>query len=623
MSQFIKEFGIIDLEQQKTLITLVKKYIETNSIPLQPSQLYSSLEEKKFVDVEKRKSKYTAIVDDGIFSAAKHLVQKLNSIDKQYDFKLVENDVTYIEYKQGDFFKSHEDYLSMTSNAIEEFTLIMCCNADCEGGRTIFRINEFFTYPSAESCTPQHCVVFRKDLKHEGELIKSGTKEILTMNLLAVPKSSERVLVVKFEKTNQMSLISLDKIYSCGETTLKIFCDFCDETTTNTNKERIITYIDKMFTEKDFECIYRILNKAYISINDFKLNKHIIDYYQINVKNILLTEFNVTYKSITNTINFSDDFILNDTPEQTTFMLEIVKEQRLPYVPFKMVLVEGTLVYGGEASGNDPCEMDMSPVWISLSEYNNILLFKTLTNLSDNSQSMLQVMKSKDSQYPRVFTNFRKSGKRYLEIVSVENIADYSDSETGTLDHCLSEQERQQIPNASKKSKEEDDDQEDNDQEEEEEEDSDKFEIEDFSEKDERDVYKQKVCQDDIYSLNHVNFDLRLCTPNITNSKILNIMSRRSESILGTYRYPVFSDVSSTCDAYSLDKDGKMFLFGKQCDRAVDALKALKFDEKVKKMLNTTKFNFPQEKTVIDEHFCNESVYGKCTVLFITGFIRI
>ena len=36
------------------------------------------------------------------------------------------------------FFKKHEDYLSITSNIIEEFTLIICLDANCEGGEYYF-----------------------------------------------------------------------------------------------------------------------------------------------------------------------------------------------------------------------------------------------------------------------------------------------------------------------------------------------------------------------------------------------------------------------------------------------------------------------------------------------------
>ncbi len=74
----------------------------------------------------------------------------------------------------------HEDYLSLKSNCIEEYTMIICMDANCEGGETIFHVNEWFKHVSKSSITPGHCMIFRKDLKHEGAIVKSGEKNILT-----------------------------------------------------------------------------------------------------------------------------------------------------------------------------------------------------------------------------------------------------------------------------------------------------------------------------------------------------------------------------------------------------------------------------------------------------------
>ena len=103
------------------------------------------------MDTSIRSSKFKAIVNEEIFSVSKELVDKINDLDTQYDYFLVENDVTYIKYKSGDFFKKHSDYLSVISNKIIEFTMIVCMNADCKGGRTIFHLNDFLKYKSEES----------------------------------------------------------------------------------------------------------------------------------------------------------------------------------------------------------------------------------------------------------------------------------------------------------------------------------------------------------------------------------------------------------------------------------------------------------------------------------------
>ena len=50
-----------------------------------------------------------------------------------------------IKYSAGGFFKKHKDYLSITSNLIEEFTLIICVTppdiaATSTGGQTIIHM---------------------------------------------------------------------------------------------------------------------------------------------------------------------------------------------------------------------------------------------------------------------------------------------------------------------------------------------------------------------------------------------------------------------------------------------------------------------------------------------------
>ena len=63
---------------------------------------------------------------------------------------------------------------------VEEYTGIMCVNADCEGGETIFHFNKSFKHISKQSITEKNTLLFRKDIRHEGNLIKNGFKETRT-----------------------------------------------------------------------------------------------------------------------------------------------------------------------------------------------------------------------------------------------------------------------------------------------------------------------------------------------------------------------------------------------------------------------------------------------------------
>lgn len=596
MTQFIKEYGILNEELQKHIISLVSEYILVQE--LEQSQLYSSTEEKKFIDLNKRKSRYKSIVDTKLFDSVEKLIKYLNRIDQYYDYKLIRNDVTYIKYEKGDFFKPHEDYLSFTSNMIEEYTFIMCVNSNngedshetCEGGRTIFYVNDYFTHKSTSSITKNHCVIFRKDIKHEGELLTKGTKEILSFNLLALPKTSPTIIVIEFENELKRYCISKDKVDSCGENLFKTFLHFKN---INDNNDKIIIYYEKQYTYNEFEIIYKILNKCYISISEYLEKKVIIDYYQISIKNLLITEFNTIPRKIENSISFTSDLILNETQEQTQFITQLVKDNQLPYVPFKLVLVEGTMAYGGEASDTEPEIYKMTPVWLSFGELNNVVFCKSLGNLKSNTQSLAEVMSNIDFLYPKSFKSFEESEKSYIS-VGKNNLNGEDEDE-------------------------EDDETDDN---EEDAENSIKMENPIYS--DDTKIYNLEYDDREMYKITCVRFDLKYCMPNITNSKIIDItLDTKHETVSNTYYYPRENDVHRSNKWYSVNKENKMFLIGKQCEHVIDVLKNKDFENLVRSRINEIQFNFPQEKSIVHEDFCNESIYANCNLIFITGFLRV
>ena len=88
--------------------------------------LYDSANAKKIVDETERSSHFRAIKDPALFEIAERLVEHVSATDAQRHFSLVRNDVTHILYSVGDFFNKHQDYLAVTSNVIEEYTLIVC-----------------------------------------------------------------------------------------------------------------------------------------------------------------------------------------------------------------------------------------------------------------------------------------------------------------------------------------------------------------------------------------------------------------------------------------------------------------------------------------------------------------
>ena len=195
MCENIKEFDIIDNKIQDEIINFVKsdKQIFT------PSKLYSKSKDEKYIDTNERQSEFKTINDKKLFNLVDKYLEKINKLDKSNNYVLVKNDITYIKYKEDDFFQAHEDYLSLTTNMVEEYTGIMCVNANCDGGETIFHFNKNFKHISKSSITEKNTVLFRKDIRHEGNLIKNGFKEIITFNLWATPKKNDSIVIVSFK----------------------------------------------------------------------------------------------------------------------------------------------------------------------------------------------------------------------------------------------------------------------------------------------------------------------------------------------------------------------------------------------------------------------------------------
>ena len=126
----------------------------------------------------------------------------MNESDPLYSYKLLRNNVTEIVYEKGGFFKRHQDYLSLVSNVVEEFTMIVCINAAgaiTSGGETVVHLSASASHASKATTQRGSALVFRKDLPHEGRVVEDGEKRIVTLNLWATRKQSDgRIIHVTF-----------------------------------------------------------------------------------------------------------------------------------------------------------------------------------------------------------------------------------------------------------------------------------------------------------------------------------------------------------------------------------------------------------------------------------------
>lgn len=191
----------------------IQEYLVNCKQEFDTSQLYSSTRNEKFTDEDLRKSVFRPIKDPKLFNLVDDVVSKLGAGDDSYRYTLRRNDITHIKYEKGGFFKRHRDYLSTTSNLVEEFTLLLCvtpaddqANKDpISGGDTT--IHAFGTSKTFDTTTTGCGVLFRKDLEHEGMELLSGEKHIITANIWATRKEDEQskqVLLVTFPSADDV-----------------------------------------------------------------------------------------------------------------------------------------------------------------------------------------------------------------------------------------------------------------------------------------------------------------------------------------------------------------------------------------------------------------------------------
>lgn len=273
--------------------------------------------------------------------------------------------------------------------------MIVCVDASAEGGETILHFNEDFKYASKATITPGGCLLFRKDITHEGSPLRSGHKEILTFNVWLIKEDCSQILAVRC-KDGQTILLSIDKVINNHpDSLLHVF--LTSELTKGRRNTRVITYSTD-YDHRAFSVIAKIYNGEALSHIDVRKYGNVIDYYLLNKDRLLIKYFvdNNPLKVKLDLYRKDDDLIIFGSNEPYQEFLETIKIDRLPYVPFKVIFVEGTMAYGGEMSGTPPLSLKMTPVWCSFSENDNLLYFANLMNESSFTPTMDMKCKFQD-----------------------------------------------------------------------------------------------------------------------------------------------------------------------------------------------------------------------------------
>ena len=120
--------------------------------PFETSELYSSAVDAKIVNEELRRSRFRIFEDAKIFQLVENTLKDINATDPAFHYQLRHDNITETRYAKDGHFLKHRDFLSVESNLLEEFTLILCVTpqqlvVDGQGGETMI-------YPYASTTRP-------------------------------------------------------------------------------------------------------------------------------------------------------------------------------------------------------------------------------------------------------------------------------------------------------------------------------------------------------------------------------------------------------------------------------------------------------------------------------------
>ena len=573
----------------------------------QPSQVYNSLTQEKLINTELRQSEFQTLTDPEIFDIAEEVINQINQ-DNQNKFYLHRNDIMYIKYQEGGYFKGHEDYLSLTSNLVEEYSMIICVTPKekvCRGGETLLHLNKFLTHRSKASVTPGGCLLFRKDINHEGAVLESGQKEILTFNVWSMLEPIDEILMINFQNDDRKYLIPTNKIrlnHSNQKTLLEIFLE--SQYQKKKIGEKVINY-NADCSYEEFSVIYKIYIGLPLNYNELNWYSHIIDFYLFShdlllVKTIAKSMSQKSSKSISDhVISENGDLILFGNQVRYIEFVETIKENRLPYIPFKLLLGEGILNYGGEMQGQDPTIIPMTPFCLTFSETDNIMLLYNPFSIEPDEPNL------------------------YNSVPFEEQLASNGEKWRKMFNNLLPNQEIQLLCNL-----------------------EDEDENEDENE-DEKDPAESKCLlystEEDQYSYNGniLHLNLACCGPFSAKNygsnvvELLKIVTRARLEQISVKKSPC---EENTDKFYSINDENKLTISPQHFNAIINKVNSdyntkgigqtskhrMGFYEYIISQINEISFLLPQRTSESEEHFyCNENVYGNFNLLMIYGALKM
>ena len=572
--QFVKEFPCLDSDISDN----IKKYVQNFTGTFKPSMIYESDIDVKHVIPEKRLSEFRIIINPHFFDLFDKLIQIINQKDSFIEYKLVRNDITHIKYNTGGYFKAHEDYLSLTSNVIQEYTMIMCIEGNCQGGETILHLNEFFKHSSKATITPNNILIFRKDICHEGAEIISGHKEILTANLWGFSKNYNDTIIAVTCSDKTVFTFFLNDIQKYGQSLLNSFSDY--EINQHKNNNKILCYNETIYDGLQFKIIKNIYQGNKITLTEYNEYKEIIDYYGFNIEKLLTEIINNEIHSKNDKIPIeNNDFVICDSHSKYIYILDhFVKNNELPWI--QIMFGEGTVSWGGDSEGYAE-NIEINPLYASFSEAQNIMFFNQL--LVRNFEHIKPIYSTSS------FVEFNYPIDKNPYYQKFNNLKD------GNAIDFVEEELADEL-----------------------------YDDDDIDSED-RIIFIRKPCSKDNHSYYDestyfgLNFYFKMSEKDIVEK----LIDEDKYTIHSAYFCGENKNYKKELPYYLINNDNELVLAPNKLNAIRTRINDVQLYNNIIKQLNNVDFVLPQVNKKFSKSFCNESVYGNFKFIMVYGFLKM
>eukprot|EP00730_Choanoeca_flexa_P007280 TRINITY_DN12306_c0_g2_i4.p1 TRINITY_DN12306_c0_g2~~TRINITY_DN12306_c0_g2_i4.p1 ORF type:complete len:495 (+),score=95.21 TRINITY_DN12306_c0_g2_i4:1455-2939(+) len=488
----------------------------------------------------------------------------------------------------------HEDYVSLKSNAVEEYTLIICTDeTDCHGGETKFHFNQGQVMTTKTTVTPHSAVAFRKDMSHEGLEITRGTKAILTLNLWCLPKTSGQQVAIIFPKEGKQQVFMIPVEYICAfDSYFSQWYEFAVGNDESLKTQPVLTCEVEACSAHEFGIVADVLMRRQVGPQLSEQQWSLLQFFMIPAQNVLipvgdavamlaLNSADVAPGAAPTHVSWNPDKLVNLYPSlgMAHYAYEqIVKAQDVQALPFWFVFIEGDdLRYGPMGPGphsddeeeHPDFEPDSSrayglqPVAAFFSHHNNIWFVRPM------GQAMYQ---GKDEYLPNELDS--EQSVNWMAMPTVQKAR-------GPF--CFLERQTWKV--------------------------------------------FQGIYHNDLPS----SVDCQLAHPNLTPTELLKwYLSVEHSSYIETSVMMAGGipgdDQLAKDQMYIRDDQGYTCIPPNRAKDFSAYLRKIKLSTRVKEELvkgNVNVAPFSQVRSELNQHYCNESLYGMLTVAVVPGILTI